>query len=82
MPKNDHFRAADAMAALLPHIHTRNMKHEQQKAILRELIAGLKYGLPIYSINDLAERLTVATPGAAVEIRAKNRSVFTDDVEF
>ena len=36
----------------------------------------------IYSINDLAERLTVAAPGAAVEIRAKNRSVFTDDVEF
>ena len=46
MPKNDHFRAADAMAALLPHIHTRNMKREQQRAILRELIAGLKYGLP------------------------------------
>lgn len=44
MPKNDHFRAADAMAALLPHIHTRNMKHEQQKGILRELIAGLKTG--------------------------------------
>ena len=46
MPKNDHFRAADAMAALLPHIHTRQFKREQQKAILRELIAGLKYGLP------------------------------------
>lgn len=40
MPKNDNFRAADAMAA----IHTRNMKHEQQKAILRELLAGLKTG--------------------------------------
>ena len=46
MPTNDHFRAADAMAALLPHIHTHNMKREQQKGILRELIAGLKYGLP------------------------------------
>ena len=39
---NDHFRAADAMAALLPYIHTRNMKHEQQKGILRELLSGLK----------------------------------------
>ena len=38
---NEHFKAADAMAALLPHIHTRNMKREQQRAILRELIAGL-----------------------------------------
>lgn len=46
MPKNDHFRAADAMAALLPHIHTHNMKREQQNGILRELIVGLKYGLP------------------------------------
>ena len=45
-PTNDHFRAADAMAALLPNIHTYRMKHEQQKGILRELIAGLKYGLP------------------------------------
>ena len=44
MPKNDHFRAADTMAALLPHIHTHNMKREQQKAILRELLAGLKTG--------------------------------------
>ena len=42
MPKNDHSRAADAMAALLPHIHTHNMKHEQQRAILRELLAGLR----------------------------------------
>ena len=45
-PINEHFRAADAMAALLPHIHTHNMKREQQRAILRELIAGLKYGFP------------------------------------
>ena len=36
----------------------------------------------IYSIIDLAERLIVATPGDAVEIRAKTRPVFTDDIEF
>ena len=33
-------------------------------------------------LEVLEDGLTVATPGAAVEIRAKNRSVFTDDVEF
>ena len=42
MPKNDHFRAADAMAALLPYIHTRQFKREQQRAILRELLSGLR----------------------------------------
>jgi len=42
MSQNIHFRAADRMAALLPSIHTYQFKHLQQKAILRELIAGLK----------------------------------------
>lgn len=41
-PTNDHFRAADRMAALLPNIHTHQFKRMQQKAILRELLAGLK----------------------------------------
>ena len=44
MPKNDHFRAADAIAARLPYAYTSQMKHAQQKAILRELLAGLKTG--------------------------------------
>ena len=43
---NEHFKAADRMAALLPSIHTYQFKYLQQKAILRELIVGLKYGLP------------------------------------
>ena len=44
-PTNEHFKAANAMAALLPNIHTYRMKHEQQNGILRELIAGLKAGV-------------------------------------
>ena len=44
--KNVHFKAADAMAAKLPHLLTRLAKRMQQRGILRELLAGLKYGLP------------------------------------
>lgn len=43
-PTNEHFKAANRMAALLPSIHTNKFKRLQQKAILRELIAGLKTG--------------------------------------
>ena len=43
---NDHFKAAIRMAHHLPHLITKQVKRAQQKAILRELIAGLKYGLP------------------------------------
>ena len=45
-PINEHFKAAMRMAHHLPHIITNQVKRAQQKAILRELIAGLKYGLP------------------------------------
>lgn len=43
---NEHFQAAIRMAHHLPHILTPKVKREQQRAILRELIAGLKLGLP------------------------------------
>ena len=41
---NEHFRAAIRMAHHLPHIITKQVKRAQQKAILRELLAGLKGG--------------------------------------
>lgn len=42
MTQNAHFKAADAMAAKIPHLLTRPAKRMQQRGILRELIAGLK----------------------------------------
>lgn len=45
-PINEHFQAAIRMAHHLPHILTPKVKHAQQQGILRELIAGLKLGLP------------------------------------
>ena len=39
---NEHFRAAIRMAHHLPHLITKQVKRAQQKAILRELLAGLK----------------------------------------
>ena len=45
-PVNEHFKAAERMAHHLQYILTRQVKRMQQRAILRELIAGLKYGLP------------------------------------
>ena len=42
--KNVHFKAADAMAAKLPHLLTRLAKRMQHRGILRELLAGLKTG--------------------------------------
>lgn len=44
IPPNDHFKAAMRIAASLPAMLTREAKHAQQKAILRELAAGLKTG--------------------------------------
>ena len=41
-PLNEHFNAAIAQARHLPHILTREVKREQQKGILRSLLAGLK----------------------------------------
>lgn len=41
---NEHFRAAIRMAHHLPHLITKQVKRAQQKAILRELLAGLKGG--------------------------------------
>ena len=41
---NDHFRAAIRMTHHLPHILTKQVKRAQQKAILRELLSGLKGG--------------------------------------
>ena len=41
---NEHFRAADRMAATLPNLLTRPAKRMQQRGILRELLAGLKTG--------------------------------------
>lgn len=43
-PINEHFRAAIRMSHHLPHIITKQVKRAQQKAILRELLAGLKGG--------------------------------------
>lgn len=41
---NEHFRAAIRMAHHLPHLITKQVKRAQQKAILRELLSGLKGG--------------------------------------
>ena len=41
---NEHFRAAIAQAKHLPHILTRETKRQQQKGILRSLLAGLRSG--------------------------------------
>jgi len=41
-PINEHFKAADRMAANLPNLLTRPAKRMQQRGILRELLAGLK----------------------------------------
>ena len=41
---NEHFRAAIRMAHHLPNLITKQVKRAQQKAILRELLAGLKGG--------------------------------------
>ena len=41
---NEHFRAAIRMEHHLPHIITKQVKRAQQKAILRELLSGLKGG--------------------------------------
>ena len=41
---NEHFKAAIRMAHHLPHILTKQVKRAQQKAILRELLSGLKGG--------------------------------------
>ena len=43
-PINEHFQAAMSMAHHLPHLLTKQVKRAQQKAILRELLAGLKGG--------------------------------------
>ena len=43
-PINEHFKAAIRMAHHLPHIITNQVKRAQQKAILRELLSGLKGG--------------------------------------
>ena len=43
-PINEHFRAAIRMAHHLQHIITKQVKLAQQKAILRELLSGLKGG--------------------------------------
>ena len=43
-PINEHFRAAIRMAHHLPHILTRETKRQQQKGILRSLLAGLRSG--------------------------------------
>ena len=39
---NEHFQAAMRMAHHLPHLLTKQVKRAQQKAILRELLSGLK----------------------------------------
>ena len=39
---NEHFQAAIAQAKHLPHILTSETKRQQQKGILRSLLAGLK----------------------------------------
>lgn len=39
---NEHFKAADRMAYHLPYILTPQVKRMQQKAIIRELLAGLR----------------------------------------
>ena len=41
---NEHFQAAMRMAHHLPHLLTKQVKRAQQKAILRELLSGLKGG--------------------------------------
>ena len=41
-PINEHFKAAIRMAHHLPHLITRQVKRAQQKAILRELLSGLR----------------------------------------
>ena len=41
-PINEHFQAAMRMARHLPHLLTKQVKRAQQKAILRELLSGLK----------------------------------------
>ena len=41
-PLNEHFNAAIAQSKHLPHILTRETKRQQQKGILRSLLAGLK----------------------------------------
>ena len=41
---NEHFLAAIRMAHHLPHLITKQVKRAQQKAILRELLSGLKGG--------------------------------------
>ena len=43
-PINEHFKAAICMAHHLPHLLTKQVKRAQQKAILRELLSGLKGG--------------------------------------
>ncbi len=43
-PINEHFQAAMRMANHLPHLLTKQVKRAQQKAILRELLSGLKGG--------------------------------------
>ena len=40
-PKNKHFEAADAMAAKLPYLLTKESKHTQQQGVLQALLAGL-----------------------------------------
>ena len=41
---NEHFKAAIRMAHHLPRLITKQVKRAQQKAILRELLSGLKGG--------------------------------------
>ncbi len=43
-PINEPFKAAIRMAHHLPHLLTKQVKRAQQKAILRELLSGLKGG--------------------------------------
>ena len=43
-PINEHFQAAMRMAHHLPNLLTKQVKRAQQKAILRELLSGLKGG--------------------------------------
>ena len=41
---NEHFKAAMRRSNHLPHLLTKQVTRAQQKAILRELLAGLKGG--------------------------------------